>query len=252
MGKMSDMSGFRENLFREVEAPPLHAPVDFHNPNAWRGVADVGTLIDEDQDIELIPCEKLCIGKWSFGVAVPYCDLITYICPKENRLTWFVVFSEEYFKMDIPLATVISADVKFFPTTPNKAVLCLSLTSPPRFSRRILDPEHLKPVWTPCPDWTDGSQASQSLQHRLWGPAHKLDGFEKRQQSGLSCQRSVPVQSPLVLDYCPHPSPVRQSDIDSMGDATYERQGPEVIDSGIIDDIQTGVVGDQTSISLTY
>ncbi|KAL0580010.1 hypothetical protein V5O48_002013 [Marasmius crinis-equi] len=166
------------------------------NPQA---VFDARDLVNEDQDIEVIPSTDLCIGTWRRIATQPdKNDLITYICDSKEYLAWFVVCDGNNFKMVLPFNHITNAE--FLKTSSGSGWLNIDLSAPPMFYMQSV-PVTLSPLpqarfWRQCTDWTAGAQATHVLRHELQGSPTHLTNLARTLKTRIS---SVGSQSRLAV-----------------------------------------------------
>jgi regulatory protein PHO2 len=88
--------------------------------------------------------------------------------------------------MEIPYDTII--DAEFTNAAPGTGLASFLLSQPPLFFlEHVSSPTPDRPTvrqWRPCPDWTEGHQASQVLRHDLIGSAVQLSHFLRNLRAG--------------------------------------------------------------------
>ncbi|KIJ51105.1 hypothetical protein M422DRAFT_224555 [Sphaerobolus stellatus SS14] len=160
-------SGFHSGSPSGVDSPP-GTPSDY---TALEG--DLHTLVHEDDPVTFIPCSDLTIGSWRrISTSSHQYDLLAYFSAVKRCLTWFIYSNGYGFKMEIPFDAITSTSFASVSSTQGLATFYLS--RPPLFflegmsSPSIMGLNPTK-VWKPCPDWTEGHQASKVFRHDLIG-----------------------------------------------------------------------------------
>jgi hypothetical protein len=137
--------------------------------------------------VTIIPCTDLSIGSWRrIATTVGKHDLVAYVSDSKRCLTWFIHSGGLGFKMEIPYDAII--DAEFTNAAPGTGLASFLLSQPPLFFlEHVSSPSPDRPTvrqWRPCPDWTEGHQASQVLRHDLIGSAVQLSHFLRNLRAG--------------------------------------------------------------------
>lgn len=196
-------------------------------------------MCDPFIDAAIIPCSELTVGTWTrLASKTSKWDLVTYVCNRQHRISYFIHAAGCSVKMDVPFSIVV--DAKLVSASADTGQASFFLSRPPLF---FLEDVHVSSdskstrKWVRCADWTEGLQASTVLRHDMTGPTSALSylwqsisAYKNGPQSShftspstASSSPSLPIpQAPFIQgrDHRPH-----QSNIDYLNATLPQTHG---------------------------
>ncbi|VVT56750.1 uncharacterized protein SAPINGB_P005247 [Magnusiomyces paraingens] len=167
------------------------APIDTHG--AFNAAASFS------QNVHL-SCISLEIGKWRrvYTAGGVTSDLIILYSPIESAISYTMYANGTGFRIKYYLKSVKSLELTPRSDNPNMGDIIINLFQPPIFSTQ--SPK--MPGWVPCEDFSEESQATTNMVHKLEGPLAQL----ATQLSRISMHepgKVVGVKSPLAFGMNP-------------------------------------------------